>query len=109
MLSRLKLFARKSKEFRARRLIPATLIVMYKRFVSSLLLYPICLVSMSISAQGQGTPGPANPATAQVAPASVPQAADQSPLAKAEQLYRAGKLAEPHRNTTLCFRLNPSP
>lgn len=80
---------------------------MYKRFVSFLLLYPICLVSMSISAQGQGTPGPANPATAQVAPASVPQAADQSPLAKADQLYRTGKLAEAAQEYNALLQAEP--
>src|SRR5262245_62384657 len=80
---------------------------MYKHFVSFLLLYPICLVSMSISAQGQGTPGPANPATAQVAPASAPQAADQSPLAKAEQLYRTGKLAEAAQEYNALLQAEP--
>jgi tetratricopeptide (TPR) repeat protein len=62
---------------------------------------------MSISAQGQGTPGPANPATAQVAPASVPQAADQSPLAKAEQLYRTGKLAEAAQEYNALLQAEP--
>lgn len=62
---------------------------------------------MSISAQGQGTPGPANPATAQVATASVPQAADQSPLAKAKQLYRTGRLAEAAQEYNALLQAEP--
>jgi predicted aspartyl protease len=84
--------ANNSEEFRVRGRFPAPSIIMYMRTVSSPIVCAIWLVTMSAYAHGQGKPASlGSPASA---PATGMQAGNPSPLAKADQLYRAGKIGD---------------
>src|SRR5262245_779691 len=81
--------------------------MMFRHSPSFLTVCTIWLATVSTSSNSQVTSRPSSSAAAPVPQASVSQATDRSPLAKAEHLYRTGKLAEAAQEYNALLQTEP--